>query len=66
MPSVLSRVMRATTLHETIAVREAVHVKGFGCRPLAAVRRAPAAGVRKPPRKETAMGEGAAVPRALW
>ena len=25
MPSVLSRVMRATTLHETIAVREAVH-----------------------------------------
>jgi hypothetical protein len=41
-------------------------VKGFGCRPLAAVRHARAAGVRKPPREETAMGEGAAVSRALW
>src|ERR1035441_10994981 len=32
-------------------------VKGFGCRPLAAVRHAPAAGGRKPPREETAMGD---------
>ena len=45
---------------------EAAFVKGFGCRPCTAVGRTLAAGVRKPPRKETAMGERAAVPRALW
>ncbi len=32
-------------------------VKGFGCRP---------AGVRKPPREETAMREAWRVPLALW
>ena len=41
-------------------------VKGFGCRPHTAVPRTPAAGVRKPPREETAMGEGAAVPRGRY
>jgi len=41
-------------------------VKGFGCRPLTAVPHTWAAGVRKPPRKETAMGERVVVPRALW
>lgn len=34
------------------------NVKAFGCRPGTAVARAPAAGGRKPPRKETVMGEG--------
>src|ERR1700688_4633980 len=33
-------------------------VKGFGCRPLTGVRHTPAAGVRKPPKDETAMGSG--------
>jgi len=47
------------------AVPEAACVNGFGCRPRTAVPRAPAAGVRKPPVKETAMGERVAVPRAL-
>jgi len=51
---------------ETQADGMSACVKGFGCRPLAAVRHARAAGVRKPPREETAMGEGAAVSRALW
>jgi hypothetical protein len=41
-------------------------VKGFGCRPYAAVPRRPAAGVRNPPREETAIGEGAAVPRGRY
>ena len=36
------------------------------CRPRPAVPRTPAAGVRKPPGEETAMGERVAVPRALW
>ena len=31
-----------------------------------AVPRTPRAGVRKPPGEETALGERAAVPRALW
>jgi hypothetical protein len=30
------------------------------------VPRTPRAGVRKPPREETALGERAAVPRSLW
>jgi redox-sensitive bicupin YhaK (pirin superfamily) len=42
----------------TAAVHESVPVKGFGCRPLTGVRHAPAAGVRKPPKDETAMGSG--------
>ena len=41
-------------------------VKGFGCRPRTAVRRTLAAGVRKPPGEETAMGEGVAVRQSLW
>ena len=41
-------------------------VKGFGCRPLTAVRHTLAAGVRKPPREETALGERVAVPQSLW
>jgi hypothetical protein len=41
-------------------------VKGFGCRPCTAVRRIPAAGVRKPPGEETAIGEVWRWPRALW
>jgi hypothetical protein len=45
---------------------EAVRVKGFGCRPRTAGRRIPAAGVRKPPGEETAIGERVAGPRALW
>src|ERR1700680_2667156 len=36
----------------------AVYVKGFGCRALTGVRHTPAAGVRKPPMDETAMGSG--------
>jgi hypothetical protein len=42
------------------------NLKGFGCRPLMTMVRAPAAGVRKPPLEETAMGERGSVPRALW
>jgi hypothetical protein len=34
--------------------------------PYAAVLRRPAAGVRKPPREKTAIGEGAAVPRGRY
>jgi hypothetical protein len=34
------------------------YVEGFGCRPLTGVRHTPAAGVRKPPLDETAMGSG--------
>ena len=41
-------------------------VKGFGCRPHTAMPRTPAAGVRKPPREETAIGEGGAVPRGRY
>ena len=41
-------------------------VQGFGCRPRTAVPRIPAAGVRRPPGEETAIGEGVAAPRALW
>jgi hypothetical protein len=33
-------------------------VEGFGCRPLTGVRHIPAAGGRKPPKDETAMGSG--------
>ena len=48
----------------TIA-RMSLIVKVFGCRPLANVRRTPAAGVRKPPREETAVG-GRRRCGALW
>src|SRR5450755_563625 len=47
-------------------VAASLTVKGFGCRPRPAVPRTPAAGVRKPPGEETAMGERIAVPRHLW
>ena len=40
-------------------------MKGFGCRPHTAVPRTPEAGVRKPPREETAVEERMAMPRAL-
>ena len=48
------------------AVRGSGSVKGFGCRPHTAMPRTPAAGVRKPPREETAIGEGGAVPRGRY
>src|SRR5450631_1677589 len=48
------------------AMREAAHVKGFGCRPRTAVPRILAAGVRKPPGEETAIGEVWRWLRALW
>jgi hypothetical protein len=38
----------------TVAVHESAPVQGFGCRPARAVRDAPAADVRKPPRNEPA------------
>ena len=41
-------------------------MKGFGCRPVMAVPRTAVAGVRKPPREETAVGERMVVQRALW
>src|SRR5437870_9866494 len=44
-------------------LRMTASVKGFGCRPLTAVPRTPAAGVRKPPREETAIRSAIAVPR---
>jgi hypothetical protein len=40
--------------------------EGFRMSAATAVPHTPAAGVRKPPREETALGEPAAVPRALW
>jgi hypothetical protein len=45
--------------------RMAAYVKGFGCQPHRAAPRALAAGVRKPPGEETAMGERVAVPQSL-
>jgi hypothetical protein len=41
-------------------------VKVFGRRPIRMVRRAPVAGVRKPPKEETAMGERQGLQPALW
>ena len=52
------------TLVQTRRMTESV--KGFGCRPHTAMPRTPAAGVRKPPREETAIGEGGAVPRGRY
>jgi hypothetical protein len=52
--------------HIDFAAQEAVLVKGFGCRPRTAVPRILAAGVRKPPGEETAIGEVWRWPRALW
>ena len=48
-------------LRETIAKGLPLHgmsapVKVFGCRPMTVVRHTPGAGVRKPPREETAVG----------
>jgi hypothetical protein len=54
------------TRREISAMRESGPVKGFGCWPRPAVRRILAAGVRKPPGEETAMGERVSVPLALW
>ena len=38
----------------------------YSARPHTAMPRTPAAGVRKPPREETAIGEGGAVPRGRY
>src|SRR5260370_244625 len=46
---------------DMLAVSLSLFVKGFGCRPLTAVRHTLAAGVQRPPRADTAVGAGAAV-----
>src|ERR1700687_1534917 len=41
---------------DVLAASISAFVKVFGCRPMTVVRHAPGAGVRKPPREETAIG----------